>query len=360
MTPIERMKLRMGVNGSTPKDFLISTSKAILAKQFENDVSYQDTYSYWDTKDELLPIRVYNRKFSNSSGWTEDFTTQIENPVLVGDILYNSKEDKYYLCTESYNKDEIQYTGKLSQCNSYLKWQNSYGKILEYPCVKLTDSLGIEQTNVLMLGATKTSSVYVSFNEDTVLIDKNYRFFLDKNTISPTPFKVLGNDTTTYNYDKGLCRLTLEEDTIAEDDRSDLWICNYKDIPYVAPITTTTVSDIDSNDIDSNDIDTTISNELTSKIKYKGNCQIRIGGNAKTFKANFYQGEELLDNIIPIWDYEIDSDIEQMVSISIEDNVLKIKASDKLELKGRKIVLIVTDSNGEAKSTLDVTFTSGV
>ena len=145
------------------------------------------------------------------------------------------------------------------------------------------------------------------------------RFFLDRNKVEPTVFKLTQNDTTAMNYDKGILHLTVTEDQYNPDtDNIDEWLCDYVKPPVKSDI----------------------------EIEYMGNPNVRIGGSYKIFTAV---------SLSPVtWDIIAKNDIKNQLTIATvpTENKCKIKCNLKESLIGKSFTLQCTDSNGNIASVL--------
>ena len=127
----------MSLSGGSLREESIINTRELLKETFADDPSCTSGVYFWKLglKEYLhespVGIRLYGRSFSAANGVTVKFQTLYENPVVVGDIIYNTNEDEYLICTESFNVDNINYKGKFTLCNWILKWQNKDGTILE-------------------------------------------------------------------------------------------------------------------------------------------------------------------------------------------------------------------------------------
>ena len=94
----------------------------------------------------------------------------------------------------------------LHQCNYILKWQNANKDIIYCPASIENASqynTGEEGNKILILGYNQLMA-YVSLDDDTVVIDRNLRLFVDYNKVNPIPYKVARPDTVAFSYVKNL------------------------------------------------------------------------------------------------------------------------------------------------------------
>lgn len=320
MRCLDKFNKKMSLSGGSLRNENIMNSRKLLEETFSDDASFVPNIYIWrlglkEYKNESpVGIRMYGRAYSAANGTTVKFQTLYDNPIIVGDIVYDLKNDEYLICTESFDIDSIHYKGKFTVCNWILKWQNKEGKILEYPCYDMnsTQYNSGEQSNSHFTIGSAQHMITLPSDENTIVLSTPQRFFLDKDTKNPTSFIVTQNDTTSHNYGKkGLVKLTVYEyPNNTEKDNIELGICDY--------------IEINDNNINKN---THVCRASKVVIKYDS-AIIKSGGDLKVFTGKFYdeKGNEVT-NILPKWDIVCDfSDKLQVkrfgncISIGIDDD----------------------------------------
>lgn len=331
----------MALSGSSIRNEVIKNSQELLKETFADDPSFTSgiyfwqpsTHSYADPNE--LPIRLYGRSFSNANGVVVKFQTLIDNPIVVGDMLYDSNDDEYLLCTESFNVDGVHWKGKFSLCNWILKWQNKYGDILEYPCVDInsTQYNSGEQASAKMTIGSSQHMATLPYDENTIAIKSPQRFFLDRDTETPTSFIVTQNDNTSMFFGKkGLIKITmLECERNNDTDRPDLGICDYFE-----------KDELKTNNADKNKV-------IKSVISYK-TTTIKSGGSKQKFVGTFVNenGEEI-NGVSTNW--EIICDFADSLIVDEEGNSLTIGVDDD-SLIDEEFKLTLSDESGNYKSSI--------
>lgn len=331
----------MALSGSSIRNEVIKNSQELLKETFADDPSFAtgiyfwqpSTHSYADSSE--LPIRLYGRSFSNANGVVVKFQTLIDNPIVVGDMLYDSTDDEYLLCTESFNVDGVHWKGKFSLCNWTLKWQNKNGYILEYPCVDINStqySSGEQASSKMTIGSSQHMAT-LPYDENTIAIKSPQRFFLDRDTETPTSFIVTQNDNTSMFFGKkGLVKITmLECERNNDTDRPDLGICDY----------------FEKDDLKTNNADE--KKAVKSVISYK-TTTIKSGGSRQKFVGTFVdeKGEEI-DDISTNW--EIICDFADSLIVNEDGNSLTIGVDDD-SLIDEEFKLTLSDESGNYKSSI--------
>lgn len=341
MRCLDRFNRKMALSGSSIRNEVIKNSQELLKETFADDPSFTagiyfwqpSTHSYADPNE--LPIRLYGRSFSNANGVVVKFQTLIDNPIVVGDMLYDSNDDEYLLCTESFNVDGVHWKGKFSLCNWILKWQNKYGDILEYPCVDInsTQYNSGEQASAKMTIGSSQHMVTLPYDENTIAIKSPQRFFLDRDTETPTSFIVTQNDNTSMFFGKkGLVKITmLECERNNDTDRPDLGICDYFE-----------KDELKTNNADEKKV-------IKSVISYKTTI-IKSGGSKQKFVGTFVDenGQEI-DGISTNW--EIICDFADSLIVDEEGNSLTIGVDDD-SLIDEEFKLTLSDESGNYKSSI--------
>ena len=341
MRCLDRFNRKMALSGSSIRNEVIKNSKELLKETFADDPSFASgiyfwqpsTHSYADPNE--LPIRLYGRSFSNANGVVVKFQTLIDNPIVVGDMLYDSNDDEYLLCTESFNVDGVHCKGKFSLCNWILKWQNKYGDILEYPCVDInsTQYNSGEQASAKMTIGSSQHMATLPYDENTIAIKSPQRFFLDRDTETPTSFIVTQNDNTSMFFGKkGLIKITmLECERNNDTDRPDLGICDYFE-----------KDELKTNNADKNKV-------IKSVISYK-TTTIKSGGSKQKFVGTFVNenGEEI-NGVSTNW--EIICDFADSLIVNEEGNSLTIGVDDD-SLIDEEFKLVLSDESGNYKSSI--------
>ena len=331
----------MALSGSSIRNEVIKNSQELLKETFADDPSFAtgiyfwqpSTHSYADQNE--LPIRLYGRSLSNANGVVVKFQTLIDNPIVVGDMIYDSNDDEYLLCTESFNVDSVHWKGKFSLCNWILKWQNNDGDILEYPCVDTnsTQYNSGEQASAKMTIGSSQHMATLPYDENTIAIKSPQRFFLDRDTETPTSFIVTQNDNTSMFFGKkGLVKITmLECERNNDTDRPDLGVCDY---------------------FEKDELKTSNANEkkvIKSVISYK-TTTIKSGGSKQRFVGTFVdENGEDIDDISTNW--EIICDFADSLIVNEDGNSLTIGVDDD-SLIDEEFKLTLSDESGNYKSSI--------
>lgn len=341
MRCLDKFKLKMDYNGGSIRNENIKNSKKLIEETFFDDASFSFGIYLWELgiKDyshrDTIKIRLYKRSYSSANGVVIKFQTLIDTPIVVGDIIYNSKTEEYLICTESFNIDNIHWQGKFTLCNWKLRWQNKYGDILEYPCydINTTQYNSGERSNEVFTIGSSQHTILLPYDRNTVVLSSPQRFFLDRDTDNPTSYIVTQNDTTSYNYGKkGIVRVTVVQcENNNDTDRIDLMICDYIDKE--------SIKKDNAND------------KFVSKSVISYNTAIiKSGGDSQIFIGKFFDNEkrEIID-IIPKW--EIICDFKDNLEIEESGNQISIGIDNDYYID-EEFKLILSDNDGNYSSDL--------
>lgn len=338
MQCLDRFNKKMSRSGGSLREEYIFNTRELLKETFADDPSFTNNIYFWKLglkeyrNESPIGIRLFGRSFSAANGVTVKFQTLYNTPVVVGDIIYDSNEDEYLICTEAFNIDNINFKGKFTLCNWMLKWQKKDGTILEYPCYDMnsTQYNSGEQYNRNFTIGSSQHMLTLPCDENTVELSNPQRFYLDKATINPTTFIVTQNDTTSYNYGKkGLIKLTVfEHPNNPTTDRPDLGICDY--------------IDINANCVEE---DNCCCKASKAVIEYTTDV-IKSGGDSQMFIGKFYddKGNEVKD-IVPHW--MIVPDISDVLQFEESGNCLSIGIDDDSYID-EDFKIILSDGNDES------------
>ena len=345
MQCLERFNKRMSLSGGTLRSEYINSTRELLKETFADDPSYQLGIYFWRLglveydQETPIGIRLYSRSYSAANGVTVKFQTLYNTPVVVGDVIYDAKEDEYLICTEAFNIDDIHYKGKFTLCNWMLKWQKKDGTILEYPCYDMnaTQYNSGEQYNKNFTIESSQHMLTLPCDENTVEIANPQRFYLDKDTVNPNTYIVTQNDTTSHNYGKkGLVKITVyAHPANPNTDKPELGICDYIDVN-----TNSTSLDNSTKNMRSD-----YHNATKAVIDCKTTV-IKSGGDSQLFTGKFYddKGNEI-ETITPHW--TIVCDFSDKLQVKEFGNCLSIGIDDDSYVE-EEFKLICSDENKDS------------
>ncbi len=362
MECLDRFNSRMNRVGGTLRNEKIFNGRKLIESTFDDDPAFTLGIYKWELgklteedfeNDETIRIRMFSGNYSSANGYTIKFQTEYDNPVYIGDILFSSSDGRFFICTEMFDVDGINYRGKLTLCNWILRWQNKDGDIVNYPCydINSTQYNSGETANTRFTVGSSQHMVLLPCDNNTVVLASPQRFYLDRNLDNPTSYIVTQNDTTSHNtagkFGKGIVRVTLlEYPNDSETDRPDLGICDYREVDGSDNSSDSSGDSSDATGTDGN---------ITSTIKYTSRV-IKVGGSGKKFVGKFLDGDgNEIEGLVPKW--TIICDFAQALETTESGNEIKISVQDNAYVD-EEFRLVFSDGDGLHSSSIVVAIES--
>lgn len=341
---LQLMKERMKISGFTPREEMIRDGQNLLKEELEHDTSYSPTMYFYDsvneTDDRLANFRVYGRKNSSLNGNYMNFLTTYDNPVKIGDYIHDTKDDTYWLVYTSFNVNDIEYTGKLIQCNYLLRWQLSDGKIVQ----RWTNIVSASKYDT---GENGNSTIVLSSNNFTILMGycdealelEEKRVFIDIRKVPKKVFKITRGDDVLYNAGNIGALLSFIADKTEfnkEKDNQELRLCDYIDSSPTPPPPPSTPDETE-------DLSATIS----------GTTNLRIGV-TRTYTAilsdkdgNAVQWDDTKYG----WNVASDFDVNQ----SVTENKISLTVEDEDFIDSSFILSVIKLDDGSVIGEFEIT-----
>lgn len=215
------------------------------------------------------------------------------------------------------------------------------GKIVEYPVYSTNSTqygTGEAEKTQLIVGADQ-HLIYVPYNQETIKLDTQTRFLIDKNKINPTAYRITRVDPISYavgdeRMDDGLIQWAVLEDQFnPATDNAELMVADY----YTPVSGSSEEVDGDGARIVLTDLD--------------GDFKIAIG------ETKQIRVEVLDDNgapIIPL-QYRLEYDFAGAAEVVDDtDGVIALKASNDSEYVGTQITLKAIDDASGSEAVIKV------
>ena len=341
---LQLMKERMKVSGVSPREEMIRDGQNLLKEELEHDTSYSPTIYFYDAENEkddrLANFRVYGRKNSSLNGNYMNYLTTYDNPVKIGDYIHDTKDDTYWLVYTAFNVNDIEYTGKLIQCNYLLKWQLSDGKIIQ----RWTNIVSASKYDT---GENGNSTIVLSSNNFTILMGycdealelEEKRVFIDIRKVPKKVFKITRGDDVLYNAgNMGMLLSFIADKTELNKDKDnqELGICD-----YVSPTTPTPPKP-------SNPDETA---DLSAKIS--GNTNLRIGvTRTYTVTLSDKEGNAVQWNDTKYsWNVISDFDVRQTVT----ENKISLTVEDEDFIDSSFLLQVIKLNDSSVLSEIEIT-----
>lgn len=343
------MKERMKISGASPRDEMIRDGQNLLKEELEHDTSYSPTMYFYDAENEkddrLANLRVYGRKNSSLNGNYMNFLTTYDNPVKIGDYIHDTKDDTYWLVYTSFNVNDIEYTGKLIQCNYLLRWQLESGKIVQ----RWSNIVSASKYDT---GENGNSTIVLSSNNFTILMGycdealelEEKRVFIDIRKDNPKKvFKITRGDDVLYNAGNMGMLLSFIADKTEfnkDADNQELRICDY--IPISSPATPTPPSEPTTPD-ETEDLSVTISGTTNLRIGVTRNYTATLSDK----DGNVVQWDDTKYG----WNVTSDFDVKQTVT----ENKISLTVEDEDCIDSSFILQVVKLDDGSVIAEIEIT-----
>ena len=345
---LQLMKERMKISGFTPREEMIRDGQNLLKEELEHDTSYSPTMYFYDAENEkddrLANLRVYGRKNSSLNGNYMNFLTTYDNPVKIGDYIHDTKDDTYWLVHTSFNVNDVEYMGKLIQCNYLLKWQLSDGRIVQRFCniVSASKNDTGENGNSTIVLSSNNFTILMGYCDEALELEEK-RVFIDIRKPPKKVFKITRGDDVLYNAGNIGMLLSFIADKTEfnqEKDNQELGICDYVDTTI--PDSPTTPSSEPTTPDETEDL-------WYMELEYS-TLKIKPLDKEYTITAHLYDNNntEITDGIEYEW--TVESNIDSYLTVKKNSNILILSLSSDCEDYG-EIVTISCMSKHMGQST---------
>jgi hypothetical protein len=324
------LKINNTYGTSSKKDTMLYDIKSQVNNRFNDTIDFY-TVKVNENKQDLLIVRTIDEnKKTIKARPDEDFN--------IGDYIFWNDLNWFVISKDTGN--QVYTSGKMQLCNYTLKWQNSAGTILSYPCIASTSSTaGISEGKVITVGDS-IYTIKLPFDSNTVLIDYDDRFFIDDlNVEIPQVYAVSKPNRTEFKFgDKGLIELTMKQSKYNDKtDRKDLGICN-----YIEPTENPNPPDGDTYAVIASD-----SEDNKVIVGYK---------DGTTLSPKFYNADKTENSsIVSVWEFALPAGLEGYIHLNYTGNNVNIYADDKFELYGTTIIASVSNGTGNYKGNITLT-----
>ena len=293
--------------------------------------------------------RIFDRKFVDTVHHKITVETIHEDDwIECGDYL--EYDGMVWLCLNSYSFHKLYCRATFMSCDWQIYWINDKGEIKNQ---YVTDQNSTQYNsgefgNSTMTLGTSQHMLKMQCNEETVMFDSPQRFAIDRNIKKPTCYKVTQNDTSSYNYGKGLCCVTVSEtqfnlDTdkhITLPNNQKVWICDY--IP-VSTLPSTPLPPSSPSD------------ETTISFTISGNKNLKLGI-PRTYTTTITDEN---DNVIEwsnaLYHWNVISDFE--IKETLNENKIELLVSDEDSLGYSFLLQILKLDDNSVMSELEITVT---
>lgn len=355
----ELLKRRMEQSGLNVHDEMINESRLIEEQEIKNDVSYCDSFykvinqNDYDNKENYIKIhpRLFSRRWASFKNHEMKIHTLINEPIKYGDLFYDNKSEKWWLCMQSDCIDDIYYSSKLLECNYLMYWQKDDGSIVSRYCYIFNASSysnGETDGRIITLRANQFMA-HLTFDEETDLLENNKRIHIARTNRICKAYDITRTDDLTYgfdgfNYNGVLSLIFTQDETVHESDKlvtldngKQVWICD-----YIEPDNITNNVTLSSNQ-----------SKILS-ILYNNDKTLKIGSPFKIFVGVIKDrnGKQLDD--IGTWEVISTDEIRPYIVYEISNNELKIKIKEDVMFIGGKVRIKFYTKDRNYSDTIDL------
>lgn len=173
-------------------------------------------------------------------------TSDVYNSTVVRQILCNigtlkcgqyiKCEDAYWLVSSLPDNNRIYEKAVLWKCKHSIRFMSPLtGEIVEYPVYSKNSTqygTGIAEKTQMDVGEDQ-HLIYIPYNEETIMIENDFRFLMDKNRVSPSAYRITRVDPVSYavgdeKLNDGLIEWAALQTQFNEaTDNKDLMIADY-------------------------------------------------------------------------------------------------------------------------------------
>lgn len=304
-------------------------------------------------------VLIYDKRISTSPqevrAIVQNKTSDVFNSTTVRQILCNigilkcgqyvKFEDAFWLVVTLPDNNRIYEKAVLWKCKHVIRFLSPLtGEVVAYP-VFSTNSTQYgtgEAEKVHLTVGDDQHLIYLPYNEETIMLDNDFRFLMDKNREHPTAYRITRVDPVSFavgeeRAEDGLIQWAVLQDLFNEaTDNKELMVADY--FPVSA-----------------GDNEAQPGTEGTIKLEtIDGDYMIAVGETKQiVVLAVLSDGTELKD-----FDYRVECDLaEGAVSVVDEsDYIITLEAAEDRKHVGKNVVVkVISDSlNSEATMTLQI------
>lgn len=285
------------------------------------DECFADTIDYHVVKRNGEPFELLIIKDTDGNTFKKKIKSKHATSFNLGD--YIEWEGQIWLITLVDPNEKTYHSGYMYLCTVPLRWQNSEGKIIErfaYSEDFTKYSSGTSSNNTITIGDNQYG-LTLPIDDETRKLHRDMRFPIDFEDAEQPDIYELTNRKVNLNNNEyfgrgGTMIITMSYDAfnkdkdkrVTMDNGKEVWICDYND--------TTTPSTPPQNPDETAD--------LRAMISFKGDQELKIGGNTKTLTGSFVDLDGNTTTDVGIWEIITIDELLPYLKYTIDGNTLKI------------------------------------
>lgn len=191
-------------------------------------------------------VSIYDSKITDTPVQTkaivQNVTTDVVNNAFMRQILcrigtlkcgqYVLINGTYWIVCSKPDNNQMYEKALLWMCKYSLKFMSPVtNQVVVYPVYIINSTQynsGETAKNYMTIG-TSQNLIYIPYNSETIMLDHGRRFLIDKNTETPTAFRITQVDTTSYSVGAdGLLQWSVMESVFdPKTDNKELMVADY-------------------------------------------------------------------------------------------------------------------------------------
>lgn len=326
------------VEGKTRRDRAIYQTQRIIDKRTQNSPARKTVLIDGVEQDVVI---------TSSTEFIHKKINALPNEkIYAGSIV--EWDGYHFIITATDVECEVYQRGEMYQCNVYMKWQNEKGEIIGrygYSEDISQFASGVVESKVMM-SLEQVFKIQFPLDSETVKLRRDKRFLLDILTDEPNAYILTNRNVITQNFTvndtipssannfdgKGkVLLLTLTQTQRSAKDNFEFMIADYFD-PEI--------------------LDEQAAHGNNCVIKYSDEPKVRVGGNGKTFTAEFTDADGNIVNMTPVWSLTMLPGFEKEFSTEQNDNSIKIIANSNTNIIGTQVKLTLSDPSGSCTASI--------
>lgn len=301
-------------------------------------------------------VRIYEKNIQDPPfeirAIIQNVTSDVHNSTFNRQILceignlhcgqYIEYDGSYWLVSAPPDNNQIYEKAVLWKCKHSVRFVSPLtGEPTEYPVYSINSTqygTGEKGKQHITVGDAQ-HLIYIPFNDETILIDDQFRLLIDRNKKHPTAFRITQVDTMSYavgdeNDEDGLLQWTLTETQFnAETDDAELMVADLK-AKQKTPV-----------------VGTENSGDVIYLSDQDGDGDITIG---ESKRITVDLGGRLLLGGSPSFAAELDCERDCAEIESSDYKTVVIRASDDENNIGKRFSLTVSSGNAQASMRLRI------
>ena len=314
------------------------------------DECFADTIDYHVVKRNGEPFELLIIKDTDGNTFKKKIKAKHSTPFNLGD--YIEWNGQIWLITLVDPNEKTYHSGYMYLCTVPLRWQNLEGKIIErfaYSEDFTKYSSGTSSNNTITIGDNQYG-LTLPIDDETRKLKRDMRFPIDFEDAEQPDIYELTNRKVNLNNNEyfgrgGTMIVTMSFDSfnadkdkrVTMDDGKEVWVCDYNN-----QTTTTPTPSQNPNE----------TGVLRAEISFKGDQELKIGGNIKTLAGSFVDSNDNTTTDIGVWEIITIDELLPYLKYTTDGNTLKINVLET-SLYDSKVRIKFSNTDNTTSTYLD-------